>query len=114
MIWKTFYWIFRYKKPLFVVDLIGGGTDTIAITLSWNIVLMCCFPQVQRKAAAEVDEFIRLNGRLPVFSERLQLPYCIAVIKECLRFRPTTSFGIPHAVYDDGKQKTHSGNVQEY
>ncbi|CAO3656437.1 unnamed protein product [Mucor hiemalis] len=82
-------------------DLIGGGTDTIAITLSWNIVLMCCFPQVQRKAAAEVDEFVRLNGRLPVFSERLQLPYCIAVIKECLRFRPTTSFGIPHAVYDD-------------
>lgn len=83
--------------------MIGGGTDTIGITLSWNIVLMCRFPEVQRKVAAEVDEFVRLNGRLPVFNERLQLPYCIAVIKECFRFRPISAFGLPHAVNEDGK-----------
>jgi cytochrome P450 len=86
-----------------VVDLLGGGTDTISATLSWNIAIMCNYPQVQRMASIEIDRFIKLNGRLPNFKERTQLPYCISVIKECMRFKPTTSFGIPHAVKNDGE-----------
>lgn len=81
----------------------GGGTDTVSLTLAWNIAILCHYPQVQKQAAAEIDKFIKSNGRLPHFNERTQLPYCISVMKECMRFRPTTAFGIPHAVYEDGK-----------
>ncbi|GAA5805858.1 hypothetical protein HPULCUR_011384 [Helicostylum pulchrum] len=82
-------------------DLLGGGTDTILITLCWNIAIMCNYPQVQNIASDEIDAFIKLNGRIPQFREREQVPYCISVLKECMRFKPTTAFGIPHAVYDD-------------
>lgn len=83
--------------------MIGGGTDTIAVTLSWNIAIMCNYPQVQKQVTAEIDKFMEENGRLPQFKERAQMPYSISVIKECMRFKPTTSFGIPHAVKKDGK-----------
>ena len=63
---------------------------------------MCNYPEVQRKVSAEIDEFVKLNGRLPEFSERTELPYCVSVLKECMRFKPTTPFGLPHAVHKDG------------
>lgn len=63
---------------------------------------MCHYPEVQKTASAEIDSFIRLNGRLPLFKERLQLPYCISVMKECMRYRPNSPFGGPRAVREDG------------
>lgn len=81
----------------------GGGTDTIAVTLSWNIAIMCNYPQVQRRVSIEIDKFIRENGRLPSFKDRKDMPYSISVIKECMRFKPTTSFGLPHSVRNDGE-----------
>lgn len=64
---------------------------------------MCNYPEVQRKAAEEIDTFIESNGCLPTFDDRRQLPYCISVIKECMRFKPITPFGLPHTVYEDGE-----------
>lgn len=84
------------------VDLVGAGTDTISITLLWIFAILCHYPEVQEKAAKEIDEFIALNQRTPDFTERTQVPYCISVIKECMRFRPTTPFGVPHSVVNDG------------
>lgn len=86
-----------------VADLLVGGTDTISVTLSWNICIMCHHPEVQKAAAAEIDQFIKLNGHIPLFSDRLELPYCVSVIKECMRYRPTTPFGLPHTVSKDSK-----------
>jgi cytochrome P450 len=83
--------------------LISGGTDTTSVTLAWNIAIMCHNPEVQKNASAEIDEFIKLNGRLPLFSERTEVPYCVSVIKECMRYRPTTPFGLPHTVHKDSK-----------
>lgn len=64
---------------------------------------MCHHPEVQRAIAAEIDEFIALNGRTPIFTERTQLPYCVSVIKECMRYRPTSPFGLPHTTPNDSK-----------
>lgn len=75
-----------------IADMIAAGTDAVAITLMWNITLMCHYPNCQEIASNEVDQFIRLNDRLSHFSERSQLPYIISVLKECLRFKPTTQF----------------------
>lgn len=84
------------------VDLVGAGTDTISITLLWIFAILCHHPDVQEKAAREIDEFIESNQRTPDFTERTQVPYCISAIKECMRLRPTTPFGVPHAVAKDG------------
>ncbi|KAI7889067.1 cytochrome P450 [Mucor mucedo] len=89
------------EMNVLMFDLIGGGTDTIAVTLSWNIAIMCNYPQAQKQVTAEIGKFMEENGRLPQFKDRAQMPYSISVIKECMRFKPTTSFGIPHAVKKD-------------
>lgn len=83
--------------------MVGGGTDTISTTLYWNLALMCKYPEVQETAANEIDKYTKNNnGTLPAFKDRLHLPYCVAVIKECMRFKPTTAFGLPHANREAG------------
>lgn len=70
--------------------------DTVTITLTWNVAIMCHYPDVQQKVFEEINDFIKAHGRLPQFKEREELPYCISVIKECMRFKPTTPFGLIH------------------
>lgn len=79
-----------------------GGTDTFSVTFHWTIAIMCNHPEVQKKVADEIDQFIKANGRVPEFTEREQVPYCISVMKECMRYKPPTPFGLPHAVREDG------------
>ena len=45
---------------------------------------MVCFPQVQKKAQAEIDRVV--FGRLPDFGDMDELPYLSAIVKEVLRF----------------------------
>ncbi|KAG2200914.1 hypothetical protein INT47_003149 [Mucor saturninus] len=85
----------------FLSDILVAGTDTVAVSLLWNMNLMCHYPDCQKTASDEVDNFIRNHGRLPRFSERTEVPYIVCVMKECLRFKPTTQFGLPHAVVED-------------
>ncbi|GAA5795286.1 cytochrome P450 [Helicostylum pulchrum] len=89
------------EKVALISDIVIAGVDNISVVLSWNIIIMCHYPEVQKMASAEIDSFIRLNGRIPLFKERLQLPYCISVMKECMRFRPNSPFGGPRAVRED-------------
>jgi Cytochrome P450 len=44
---------------------------------------MVCYPEVQKKAQAELDKV--LNGRLPEHSDIISLPYFSALIKEVYR-----------------------------
>lgn len=64
---------------------------------------MALHTEVQSKAAEEIAKFISSNGRLPKFDEREQLPYCISVIKECLRMKAVVPFGVPHAATENSK-----------
>ncbi|KAI9491715.1 cytochrome P450 [Zychaea mexicana] len=82
-------------------DIIAAGADTIAVSLSWAMVILCHHPDVQQKLRDEVDAFIKVHNRLPNFDERDSLPYLISVQKECLRFRPTTPFGLLHEATED-------------
>lgn len=84
-------------------DMINGGTDTTAVTLSWLIAIMCHHPDVQAKIRAEVDDFLAKHHRYPTFQERDQFPYLISAHKECLRYRPISLFGLMHAVDEDCK-----------
>jgi cytochrome P450 len=61
---------------------------------------MIAFPEVQRRAQAELDAVIG-RDRLPTFSDAPRLPYLSAVIREVLRWRPSLPLSVPHAVTED-------------
>lgn len=84
-------------------DIVAGGADTTAVSLSWFMVIMCHHPEVQERLRAEVDEFLLANQRFPTFADRDSFPYMISVQKECIRYRPTTHFGLLHQATEDGK-----------
>jgi len=60
---------------------------------------MVCYPEVQKKAQAELDEV--LNGRLPEHSDLPSLPYLSALVKEIYRWKPVIPLGVPHQSTSD-------------
>jgi cytochrome P450 len=83
--------------------MVTAGTDVASVGLYGIFNLMCNYPEVQEEVADEIDRFVKLNGHIPDFTEREQVPYCISVIKECLRFKPIQAFGLPHVTQKDSK-----------
>jgi len=58
-------------------------------------------PKVMRKAQEELDRVVD-KGRLPDFSDRENLPYTDALVKELLRWNPPLPIAIPsRAIQDD-------------
>jgi cytochrome P450 len=66
----------------------------------WWTFVMVAFPEVQRRAQAELDAVVG-RARPPTFADAPCLPYVRAVIKEVLRWRPVLRFGLPHASAED-------------
>lgn len=75
--------------------LYAGGADSTAAGLSFFILAMTAFPDVQKKAQEEIDRVVG-TGRLPGFQDRDKLPYVEAVVKETLRWQPLAPLGPPH------------------
>lgn len=64
-------------------------------TLSICILAMVLYPEVQKRAQAEIDSVIGSNlARLPGWEDRSSLPYIDAVIKETLRWHPVAPLGL--------------------
>lgn len=83
--------------------MLGAGGDTVAITTCWTYAILCHYPDIQQNLAEEVDSFITKHRRIPTFEDRLELPYYIAVQKECMRFRPPAYFIVPRKASKDSK-----------
>ncbi|CDH55052.1 cytochrome p450 [Lichtheimia corymbifera JMRC:FSU:9682] len=84
-----------------MTEIMTAGSDTTVATMLWQLLILAKYPEVQAKMQAEVDEFVKKHDRLPTFAEREATPYIIATQKECIRFRPTSYFGLPHAADRD-------------
>ncbi|OAL31720.1 hypothetical protein AYO20_08113 [Fonsecaea nubica] len=76
-----------------------AGTDTTSNTILAFIQAMLLFPDVQKKAHAEIDRV--LGDRLPSMSDWANLPYVRGCVKETLRWSPTTTLIVPHATFSD-------------
>jgi len=74
--------------------------DTAVSALTTFILAMTLYPDVQRKAQAEIDQIVG-NSRLPIFSDEGGLPYVQAVLKETLRWHPVTPLAVPHRVMEN-------------
>jgi len=64
------------------------------------ILAMLIYPNVQRKAKQELDSIIGLD-RLPNFSDKPNLAYLSAIIKEVLRWNPIAPIGFPHLTTEE-------------
>ena len=56
------------------------------------ILAMVLYPDVQRRAQAEIDLVIG-RDQLPTFEDRASLPYIDAVLRETLRWEPVVPLG---------------------
>jgi len=57
-------------------------------------------PKVMRKAQEELDRVVG-KGHLPDFSDRENLPYIDAVVKEVLRWNPPVPIAVPNRAMQD-------------
>ncbi|KDQ13799.1 hypothetical protein BOTBODRAFT_33236 [Botryobasidium botryosum FD-172 SS1] len=77
-----------------------GGTDTTYGVVIAALFALVKYPEVQRKAQAEIDSVVG-EGRLPTFADRPALLYINCIIKEILRWRPLIPNGVPHSLLED-------------
>ncbi|KAF5346450.1 hypothetical protein D9756_010068 [Leucocoprinus leucothites] len=82
-------------------SLYGGGADTTVSAEYAFHLAMVLFPEVQRKAQAEIDAVIG-NDRLPTFQDIPNLPYVGAIVTEILRWNSVAPTGVPHRATEDG------------
>lgn len=88
-------------------SLFGAGSDTTASTLMSFVLAMTCFPHVAVKAQEEMDRVVP-HDRSPTWDDMPNLPYCNAIIKETLRWRPVAVMGgTPHASIEDDHYNGH-------
>ncbi|KAL4772057.1 cytochrome P450 [Aspergillus nidulans var. acristatus] len=80
--------------------LMEGGSDTSSSIILAFIHAMTKWPQVLKKAQAEIDSVIG-EDRTPVWSDYSSLPYVAATVKEAMRWRPAVPLAFPHAAAED-------------
>jgi len=81
-----------------------GGEETTASAVKSFFLAATLHPEVVRLAQQELDEVVG-GERLPDFSDRPQLPYISAIVKEVLRWRPPTPLGSAHRLMEDDVYK---------
>ncbi|KAF8811367.1 cytochrome P450 [Phlegmacium glaucopus] len=78
----------------------GGGSDTTVSSIYAFVLAMTVYPDVARKAQAELDAVVGTD-RLPKLSDRENLPYTNAVALETMRWHVVSPTGLPHCVRED-------------
>jgi len=78
-----------------LIQPITAGAETTTSSVQTFILAMLHYPEVQRKAQAELDRVLHRGKRLPGYEDQSDLPYITAVMKEVLRWQPVTPISTP-------------------
>lgn len=74
-----------------------GASSTTSAALNVFFLAMTCYPQAQKRAQQELDTFLHDRSKsLPTHDDLKDLPYCMAVVYEVLRWHVVGPIGIPH------------------
>ncbi|KAJ7492545.1 cytochrome P450 [Mycena latifolia] len=79
----------------------AAGADTAVSAISTFFLAMALYPDVQARGQQEIDQTIGLGQRLPLFTDRPQLPFIDCICYELLRWNPVTPMGIAHYVQEE-------------
>ncbi|KAK1765144.1 O-methylsterigmatocystin oxidoreductase [Phialemonium atrogriseum] len=85
----------RFTNKWSAMSLYTAGADTTVSALACFFLAMTEFPDIQRTAQQEIDRVVG-HDRLPTASDRQNLPYIEAMVKEVLRWHPVAPMGLPH------------------
>ncbi|KAM6426170.1 cytochrome P450 1A5-like isoform 1-T3 [Liasis olivaceus] len=83
-----------------VNDIFGAGFSTVTVGLSWSLMYLITYPEIQKKIQEELDVTIG-RERKPRLSDRSLLPYTEAFILEIFRHTSFVPFTIPHCTTRD-------------
>ncbi|KAH7915601.1 CyP450 monooxygenase [Hygrophoropsis aurantiaca] len=88
------------KEEVTIIKSVAGTTyaaavETSSSALSAFVLAMIMFPEVQKKAQAEID-MVTSGYRLPEYDDRDSLVYIEAIYRETLRWAQVTPLGVPH------------------
>jgi len=78
----------------------GAGADTTVSVVTTYFLAIAKYPDVQRKAQAEMDAVVG-RDRLPTFADRDALPYVNAICLELYRWLPIVPLAVPHRTMKD-------------
>ncbi|KAF4435967.1 cytochrome p450 [Fusarium acutatum] len=83
--------------------LIEAGSDTTRTTLMVMMAAAVLYPDWVERVQKQLDSVCGYNAqRLPTFDDMTNLPLLKGVVKEALRWKPTTAeTGVPHALTKD-------------
>ncbi|KAK0657876.1 cytochrome P450 [Cercophora newfieldiana] len=77
-----------------------GGSDTTSSLIIAFIHAMTKWPEVLRRAQAEIDSVVG-EDRTPTWDDFASLPYITQCVKEAHRWRPVTPLAFPHSLAED-------------
>nr|O42430.1 RecName: Full=Cytochrome P450 1A1; AltName: Full=CYPIA1 [Limanda limanda]CAA04953.1 CYP1A [Limanda limanda] len=83
-----------------VNDLFGAGFDTVSTALSWSVMYLVAHPEIQERLYQEIEDKVGLD-RMPLLSDKPNLPFLEAFILEILRHSSFLPFTIPHCTTKD-------------
>ncbi|EGC30778.1 hypothetical protein DICPUDRAFT_83304 [Dictyostelium purpureum] len=81
-------------------DLLLAGTDTVYSSIEWILLLFTNNYDYQQKIYKELKEVVGNRERV-LLSDRPQTVFTQACIKEAMRFKAPSPFGLPHTVTQD-------------
>ncbi|KAL1665083.1 cytochrome P450 [Schizophyllum commune] len=90
----------RTQMSMLAGSLYEAGAHTTAAFVHGLVMLLTAYPEVQAKAAAEMNQVVG-DKCSPVHSDGDSLPYIRALIQEIHRFRVVTPHGLPHRATRD-------------
>lgn len=92
---------FSHEQLLSIcVDFFQAGSETTSNTLSFAIIFMVNYPEIQFKVQNELNEVVG-RGRLPSLNDRPKLKYTEAVIREVQRYVNVAPLAIAHKAMRD-------------
>ena len=73
---------------IIIADIATAGIGTTVLTLTWIVVYLLHWPEVQEECYREIVEMCP-HVRFPTFADRSRLPFVQGTIQEALRFSST-------------------------
>ena len=92
--------VFTFDQMTVVLsDIIGGGSETVPVSLRWAVLYLVNFPDIQKRLQQHIDEAIP-TARLPCLDDKFKLPFVEAFIAEVLRCANILPLGGPRSDID--------------
>ncbi|XP_035208263.1 vitamin D 25-hydroxylase-like [Stegodyphus dumicola] len=73
--------------------IVIGGSETTRTAISWLLLAMVTYPEVQKKVQEEIDTVLGKDGKI-TWMERAKLPYVCATMMEAQRWRTVVPLSV--------------------